>query len=84
MYNKFVEMIYSSSPKPEHVGTFIQESNKQEDTEYARSRCEFVGKNERFVVKDRSFGRQYAHLYAERLLTMRKRLADAAVKKWGK
>ncbi|CAG5116318.1 unnamed protein product [Candidula unifasciata] len=77
-------MIYSSSPKAENVGTFLQESNKQEDLQYTRSKGEFVRKNDRFVVKDRNFNRQYAHLYAERLLTMRKRLSDAAVKKWGK
>uniref|UniRef100_A0A0B6ZQD3 DNA polymerase delta subunit 2 n=1 Tax=Arion vulgaris TaxID=1028688 RepID=A0A0B6ZQD3_9EUPU len=77
-------MIYSSSPKPEHTGSFMKESHKQEDTEFERAKCEYVNKNNRFVVNNRNFNRQYAHLYAERLLAMRKRLSDAASKKWGK
>ncbi|XP_059163873.1 DNA polymerase delta subunit 2-like [Physella acuta] len=39
--------------------------------------------NSTFVVKNRNFNRQYAHLYAERLMKMRTRLTQAARSRWG-
>ncbi|XP_038064247.1 DNA polymerase delta subunit 2-like [Patiria miniata] len=37
----------------------------------------------RFLQKDRNFQRQYAHLYAERLCSMRPRLLETAKRRWG-
>ena len=38
---------------------------------------------QKFRLKDRNFMRQYAHLYSERLMTMRTSVENAAKKKWG-
>lgn len=37
----------------------------------------------RYKVGDRSFSRQYAHIYAARLMEMRPLLTDRAQQKWG-
>ena len=76
-------MIYSAAPQPVNVQSFSKDTAAEfEDLNRITSKVQY--KNERFIVKDRSFNRQFAHLYAERLMTMRKRLKEAAVEKWGK
>lgn len=40
--------------------------------------------SERYTVGERSFSRQYAHIYAARLMQMRPLLSEAAQHKWGK
>nr|XP_022333018.1 DNA polymerase delta subunit 2-like [Crassostrea virginica] len=40
--------------------------------------------SERFLLKNKSFSRQYAHLYAERLWEMRPQVVESAKEKWGK
>ncbi|XP_034721780.1 DNA polymerase delta subunit 2, partial [Etheostoma cragini] len=40
--------------------------------------------SERFLVGERSFSRQYAHIYATRLMQMRPLLSERAQQKWGK
>lgn len=74
-------MIYSTNPTPEGVGKLLSEPS--ETHSYVREATKVVDHNDRFRVKDRNFGRQYAHLYAERLLTMRPKLTAAAKDKWG-
>ncbi|CAG5922236.1 DNA polymerase delta subunit 2 isoform 2-T4 [Menidia menidia] len=39
--------------------------------------------SERYSVGERSFSRQYAHIYAARLMQMRPTLSERAQKKWG-
>lgn len=39
--------------------------------------------SERYKVGDRSFSRQYAHIYAARLMEMRPLLTERAQQKWG-
>ena len=39
--------------------------------------------SERFLLKNKSFSRQYAHLYAERLWEMRPQVVESAKEKWG-
>jgi DNA polymerase delta subunit 2 len=48
-----------------------------------RSACLYENKSERFLLKERNFDRQYAHIYAVRLMEMRKTVAVAARRKWG-
>lgn len=50
------------------------------------SRLESSYKNlsSRFLLKDRSFGRQYAPYYANRLKLMKKKIETRAISKWGK
>uniref|UniRef100_A0A3B4VHC5 DNA polymerase delta subunit 2 n=1 Tax=Seriola dumerili TaxID=41447 RepID=A0A3B4VHC5_SERDU len=40
--------------------------------------------SERYRIGDRSFSRQYAHIYAARLMQMRPLLSERAQQKWGK
>jgi len=49
-----------------------------------RASCSYTNSSDRFLLKERSFRRQYAQIYAVRLMTMRKKLAAAARKEWGK
>lgn len=39
--------------------------------------------SERYTVGERSFSRQYAHIYAARLMQMRPLLSERAKQKWG-
>ncbi|GFS16721.1 DNA polymerase delta subunit 2 [Elysia marginata] len=77
-------MIYSATPLVENVQSFMTTdtpANVTSNLNRVASQVQY--KNDRFIVKDRSFNRQFAHLYAERLMTMRKRLTKAATEKWG-
>ncbi|GFO33116.1 polymerase (DNA directed), delta 2, regulatory subunit [Plakobranchus ocellatus] len=77
-------MIYSANPQVNVEQSLSNVSDSAEETpQLNRIKSKVQHKNERFIVKDRSFNRQYAHLYAERLMTMRKRLTEAAIQKWG-
>lgn len=48
-----------------------------------RATCLYSNESERFVLKERNFARQYAQIYAVRIMAMRKKLAAAARRKWG-
>lgn len=56
----------------------IEESERLE-----RASCSYSNQSERFRLKEREFRRQYAQVYAVRLMTMRKKLAAAARRTWG-
>ena len=85
-------MIYGTSPQPHSVGGYMKNDNcnnsdngiEDHPEQTCRSSSSIVNHGERFIVKDRNFSRQYAHLYAVRLLEMRKKLFETAGKKWGK
>lgn len=49
-----------------------------------RREAKYVNNSERFELKVKQFKRQYAHIYASRLWTMRSKLQMAATSKWGK
>lgn len=48
-----------------------------------RTTCSYKNHSERFLLKEKNYTRQYAHIYAVRLMEMRKRAAVAARRKWG-
>ena len=75
-------MQFSESPEPAGVGGFLSEASESAET-LSRKSCKFLDKSDRFRLKDRNFLRQYAHLYSERLMTMRPKLTEAAKNKWG-
>ncbi|XP_076458438.1 DNA polymerase delta subunit 2-like [Babylonia areolata] len=75
-------MIYTGKPEPTNVGQFMTEETNPTGETYERVESEFDDHSSRFLVKDRNFGRQYAHLYAERLWTARPKLIEAARSKW--
>lgn len=43
----------------------------------------YSNESEKFLLQDRSFQRQYAHVYAARLWSLRPKLEQAAKNKWG-
>ncbi|XP_072167647.1 DNA polymerase delta subunit 2-like [Diadema setosum] len=55
-----------------------------EPATFQRPSCQYENLSSRFELKNRSFQRQYAHLYAERLSCMRPRLLKVAQEKWGR
>ena len=78
------KMIYTAKPEPSNVGQFMSENGESAMETYERLESEVNDQSSRFLVKDRNFNRQYAHLYAERLWTARPKLIEAAKSKWGK
>ncbi|XP_072029606.1 DNA polymerase delta subunit 2-like [Amphiura filiformis] len=50
---------------------------------FQRPASKYENLSSRFLLKERNFQRQYAHLYSERLKVMFPLLRDAAKKKWG-
>ena len=55
----------------------------EEEVSFQRPSSKYENLSSRFVLKDRNFQRQYAHLYAERLKIMLPVLTEAAKRKWG-
>nr|XP_020446045.1 DNA polymerase delta subunit 2 [Monopterus albus] len=50
---------------------------------FERASLSYIPLFERYRVGERSFSRQYAHIYAARLMQMRPLLAERAQQKWG-
>ena len=61
----------------------INEESEGLNNVIERSVCSYENKSERFLLKERNFDRQYAHIYAVRLMAMRKTVAVTARRKWG-
>jgi len=51
---------------------------------FTRSSCSYENLSEKFVVKERQYGRQYAHIYHVRLMEMAPLVQAAVRKKWGR
>lgn len=51
---------------------------------FERTSSRYCPRSERYSVGERSFSRQYAHIYAARLMQMKPLLSEAAQQKWGK
>lgn len=51
---------------------------------FTRSSCSYENLSEKFVVKERQYGRQYAHIYHVRLMEMTPLVQAAVRKKWGR
>ena len=49
-----------------------------------RSSCTYENVSDKFVVKERQYGRQYAHIYHVRLMEMTPLVQAAVRKKWGR
>ncbi|MED6291485.1 hypothetical protein CHARACLAT_024190, partial [Characodon lateralis] len=50
---------------------------------FERTSLDYSPSTERYRVGERSFSRQYAHIYAARLMEMRPLLSETAKHKWG-
>ncbi|XP_074647132.1 DNA polymerase delta subunit 2-like [Tubulanus polymorphus] len=55
------------------------------DDELSIDRCtaEYKDLSERFKLKQRNYERQYAHVYSQRLITLKPRVVQAAKNRWG-
>ncbi|XP_065601093.1 DNA polymerase delta subunit 2 [Cyrtonyx montezumae] len=73
-------MFSALTPPPGH--TLLAPPSAEPPT-FARAGSDFADHSQPFRLKERSFGRQYAHLYATRLLSMRPRLEQQARLRWG-
>ena len=76
-------MQFSKDPHPSGVEGFLTDAPESNEN-ISRNVCKFVENSDRFRLKDRNFIRQYAHLYSERLMTMRPKLTKTAKNKWGR
>jgi len=50
---------------------------------FSRAESKYTNESERFVLPHRNFQRQYAHIYAARLLALVPKLQSAAERQWG-
>lgn len=50
---------------------------------FERLSLDYSACSERYSVGERSFSRQYAHIYAARLMEMRPLLSERAQQRWG-
>lgn len=57
--------------------------SEEEGPVFERTSSTYSLRSERYSVGERSFSRQYAHIYAARLMQMRPLLSEAAQQKWG-
>nr|XP_055024153.1 DNA polymerase delta subunit 2 [Misgurnus anguillicaudatus] len=62
--------------------TLLNPPNYEEPV-FDRHEPSYSGCSEHFRIGDRSFSRQYAHIYATRLMQMRPILNNRAIQKWG-
>lgn len=59
-------------------------SSEDQGPVFERASQSYCPRSERYTVGERSFSRQYAHIYAARLMQMRPLLSQRAENKWGK
>ena len=77
-------MIDNQTNRADYLLSFPATGEEYEDLEVIeRSSCSYENKSERFLLKEKNFNRQYAHIYAVRLMEMRDTLKKAAAQKWG-
>lgn len=62
---------------PDHVGNYDQ-------TEFERLPFSYMDLSSVYQLKDINYRRQFAHIYAHRLLQMRDILLQKVTQKWGK
>ncbi|KAK2182621.1 hypothetical protein NP493_345g04035 [Ridgeia piscesae] len=76
-------MLYTCSPQSDGCGKLLSEPDDTPKTS-KRLTAKYENTSERFVhQRDRTFQKQYAHLYTARLSNMRPKLERAAKVKWG-
>ncbi|XP_074494644.1 DNA polymerase delta subunit 2 [Sebastes fasciatus] len=60
-----------------------QDQDQDQGPVFERQSLDYSLCSERYTVGERSFSRQYAHIYAARLMQMRPLLSERAQQKWG-
>ena len=71
------------------IKSFCSKNKKKHNNEMVQllerelNNSSYQNQSQAFLIKKKTFDRQYAPLYAERLLTMRSDIENTALKKWG-
>ncbi|XP_062239225.1 DNA polymerase delta subunit 2 [Platichthys flesus] len=76
-------MFSDLSAQKEGSSLLCRPASEDQGPVFERSSLVFTPCSERFIVGERSFSRQYAHIYAARLMEMRPLLSERAQQKWG-
>lgn len=76
----FFTVMFSDVPEPKQTLLSVPGSDKPV---FEREELNYSGCSECFRLGERSFSRQYAHIYATRLMHMRAILSQRAQQKWG-
>lgn len=77
-------MFSDISAQKEASSLLCRPASEDQGPVYERVSLAYSPCSERFTVGERSFSRQYAHIYAARLMQMRPLLSERAQQKWGK
>ena len=77
-------MLYSENPKPENAEKLLSEPSET-GASFTRVNSKYQNLSDKFKIDQnkKNFNRQFAHIYAERLLSLRKKVEESAKKRWG-
>lgn len=82
---RFRTVMFSDlSAQKEGSSLLCRPASEEQGPVFERTSLAYSPRTERFKVGERSFSRQYAHIYAARLMQMRPLLSERAQQKWGK
>ena len=69
--------------EPDRAGRLLSPPDEQPVT-YKRRDSEYVNNSDKFILKEKNFTRQYAHVYSARLMELRPAIEKVVLKKFGK
>ena len=75
-------MLYTGETKSVDAGKLLSEPSEN-PVSFTRSSSAYEDHSQKFLLKEKNFQRQYAHIYAERLISSRKNVEEAVKNKWG-
>ncbi|XP_059192803.1 DNA polymerase delta subunit 2 [Centropristis striata] len=76
-------MFSDMSAQKEGSSLLCRPASEDQGPVFERTSLAYSPCSDRYTVGDRSFNRQYAHIYAARLMQMRPLLSERAQQKWG-
>ncbi|XP_068460765.1 DNA polymerase delta subunit 2 [Clinocottus analis] len=76
-------MFSDISAQKEPSSLLCRPASEDQGPVFERMSLAYSSSSERYTVGERSFSRQYAHIYAARLMQMRPLLSERAQQKWG-
>lgn len=77
-------MFSEQSAQREGPSLLCRPASEDQGPVFERTSLDYSPCTERYRVGERSFSRQYAHIYAARLMEMRPLLSERAKHKWGR
>ena len=76
-------MLYTGEKKLTDAGKLLSDPSEN-PVSFTRHSSKYEDHSQKFQLKEKNFQRQYAHIYAERLLSSRKKVEEEVKKKWSK